>query len=254
VTARKIAPLNGIYKVLSEDGKPHKGGCGTWPLPNSKPGAWLSVKGEIVPCVNGLHLCRAKHLLAWLGPTVWRAEIAPKTTTVNHRNKVVVRKARLLYKVETWSAQTARLFAADCAEAALRRAKVTDKRCWNAVRVARQIAFGLTDDATWDAARAATWDAARAGTWDAAWAAAKAATWAAARAATWDAARATAWDAARAATWDAARAGTWDAAWAATWDAAWDAAWDATYKHHCTRLFQYLNNEVDIEEIERGVS
>ena len=149
------APKGGIYKVLSEDGKPHNGGNGMWPLPNGKPGTWLAVKGEIVPCMNGLHLCRAKHLVGWLGPTIWLAEIHPSCKVHEERDKLVVRRARLIRQLETWNPQTQRLFAADCAERALKKAHVDDKRSWAAIYAARRHAFGLIDDAAWAAARAA---------------------------------------------------------------------------------------------------
>ena len=104
-----------------------------------------------------------------------------------------------------------RLFAADCAERALKRERrkkqEPDPRSWAAVQAARDFAHGKITKkqlaAALDAAREAAWDAARA----------------AARAAALDAAR----EAARAAAWDAARAAAWDAARAAAREAAWDA-------------------------------
>ena len=94
-------------------------------------------------------------------------------------------------------------FALLCAKHALITAKVTDERCWNAIKVKRAWMCGEASDGELVAARAAARAAARE----------------AARAAARDAAR----DAARAAAWDAA-----DAAWASAWDAA-DAA-DAARK------------------------
>ena len=81
-------------------------------------------------------------------------------------------------------------FALLCAEHALITAKVTDERCWNAIKVKRAWMCGEASDGELVAARAA----ARAAAGDAAWAVA----WYAA-----DAAWASAWDAADAA--DAAR-------------------------------------------------
>ena len=80
-----------------------------------------------------------------------------------------------------------------CAEHALTMAKVTDKRCWNTIKVKRAWMRGEASDDELDAARYAAWVAAR------------------------DAAR----DAADA-TWYAAQ----DAVWYAVWYAAWVAARD----------------------------
>ena len=57
------------YKVLDENGAAFHGGAGVWPLPqNGEPGEWVEVEGELIPCENGLHLCRERDLIAWLGP------------------------------------------------------------------------------------------------------------------------------------------------------------------------------------------
>jgi len=172
------AALAPLYKLLNADGTACNGGVGAWPLPNGQPGAWLRVAPPVVPCKHGLHLCRASNLLRdWTGPALYEAEVDPEAEVVEHSDKIVVSGARLVRRVETWNDQTLRLFAADCAEGALRAAEVKDARCWGAVRAARQYAFGLIDAAARDAAWAAAWAAARAAAWDAAGAAARAAAW-----------------------------------------------------------------------------
>jgi len=199
-----------LYKVLGANGEATNGGTGKWFLPHgNRPGKWMpKIKGDLIPCENGYHLCRKQDLIHWLGPTIWEAEY--RGECVLAEDKVVVRQARLIRHVETWNDGTARLFACDCTEYVLGFVKNPDPRSVEAVRVARLFAIG---EATNEELVAA---------WTAAWAA-----WAAAGA-TW-AARA-AWTAAWA-TW-AARA-----AWAAgaTWAAK---AWMAK------RLFQYLDGEV----------
>ena len=132
-----------------------------------------------IPCENGYHLCREKDLIHWLGPLIWEAET--KGDRVDYNDKIVVRQARLIRKLDTWNDRTARLFACDCAEKALELINKPDRRSIEAVRVARLYAIGeATDDelaaawdAAWDAARAAAWDAARGAAWDAAWDAAR---------------------------------------------------------------------------------
>jgi hypothetical protein len=190
-----------LYKVLGEGREAYHGGTGAWPAP----GEWLAVDGPLVLCENGLHLCRAKDLVHWLGPEIWEAEYEGEV--VEGDDKVVVRKARLVRKCERWDERTARLFACDCAERAL---PIYEKRCpgddrpRKAIETARRYANG---EATAKELAAA---------WDAVWAAG-AAVWSAARAA-WSAARA-----AGAAAWAAVRATASDAVWAAA-----GAVWAAT--------------------------
>jgi hypothetical protein len=111
------------------------------------------------------------------------------------RKVVLTGRARIVRVFPEWNDQSARHFACDCADDALRLVANPDPRSVEAVRVARAFADGLATGqelaAAWDAARAAARDAA----WDAARAAARAAAWAAAWAAAGDAARAAARDA-----------------------------------------------------------
>ena len=102
------------------------------------------------------------------------------------------------------SEKVLRYWACDCAERALKKTKVTDKRSWNAIKVARLYNKGKATKKELSTA------------WDAAGAAARAAV------------RATAWDAARVAAGDAAVA-------------AGNAARDAEEKYQCRRLNWYMN-------------
>jgi len=198
--------MNVLYKVLNPDGTPFHGGSGQWSLPTKgdsgawTPGAWMptiagelipewmpTIAGELIPCSNGYHLCQEADLLRWLGPAIFEAEY--RGDCVNADNKITVREARLLRKIESWNERTARLFACDCAERVLHLYEARypdDDRPREAIRVARAFANGAaTEDelaAAWAAAWAAGWDAG----WDAARAAARAAAWAAARDAAWD--------------------------------------------------------------------
>ena len=199
-----------LYKVLGANGEATNGGTGKWFLPHGKrPGKWMpKIKGELIPCKNGYHLCRRQDVIHWLGPSLWEAEY--RGECVPAEDKVVVRQSRLIRRVSTWNDKTARLFACDCAEYALGLVKKPDPRSVEAVRVARLFALG---EATGDEL-AAAYAAAR----DAAYAAC--------------AAR----DAACAA-WNAA----WDAAWAAR--AVYTAARAAARVWMTERLFQYLDGE-----------
>jgi hypothetical protein len=240
-----------LLKVLNENGTTYHSGRGRWHLPkNGKPGRWMPViKGDLEPCVNGYHLCRPADLIHWIGPAVFEAEYDGKRVDVDDQaeTKVVVRRARLIRRLNGWNERTLRLFAVECAERVLpifERERPSDDRPRRALEVARRYANGEATeeelaaawnavwDAAWDAAGAAARDAVR----DAVRDAARAAAWNAAGAAAGDAARAAAWNAVRDAARDAARAAAWNAA----WDAAWNAAWDAERTWQSQRLIELL--------------
>jgi len=238
-----------LYKVLNENGTPCHGGNGTWSLPTlNEDGAWIpgkwmpAIEGELVPCENGYHLCRDVQVLDWLGPALFEAEY--RGEVVEAGDKVVVREARLLRRLETWNDRTARLFACDCAERVLplfEGEHPADTRPREAIETARRYANGEATVKELAAARVAAGAAryaVKAGAWDAwdARYAVKATTWAAGG---------VAWDAAGDATWDAAgdaryavKATTW-ATRAATW-----ATWDAEREWQYARLCEYLDGRL----------
>jgi len=209
-----------LFKVLNTDGTPYHGGSGQWNLPTEDgPGEWMPpIEGGLIPCRNGYHLCRESDLAWWLGPAIFEAEARGERVECN--DKIVVRDARLLRRVEAWNERTARLFAADCAERVLHiyeAAYPGDHRPRQAIAVARAFVNDQMSRSDLAAAEAAAWDAAGAAAWTVARAAARAVARAAARDAAWDAARAVA-RAARAVAmdaWDAARAVAWATAWTA---------------------------------------
>lgn len=164
------------FKVLKADGRCCNGGSGKWHLPKKlkdgswKPGRWMpKIKGELEPCENGYHICRPQDLIEWLDEVIFEVEYDGEI--VEDNDKCVVRKARLLRKVETWNDKTARLFAADCAEHVLpifEKKYPTDNRPRKAIQAARDYANGLIDakelEAAWEAALVAAWEA-RAAAW-----------------------------------------------------------------------------------------
>ena len=205
-----------LFKVLNEDGTPCNGGSGRWNLPTrNEDGTWTSgewmpeILGELVPCENGYHFAVDVHILEWLGPAIYEAEIVGDY--IDADNKRVARQSRLLRRFDAWNKRIARLFAVWCARQTLAIVPNPDPRSIAACDVAERYANGQATDEELNAAWAAAWDAAR----DAATAAARDA----------------AWDAARDATRAAARDAAWAAARDATRDAAWDAAGDAQYQH-----------------------
>jgi hypothetical protein len=167
-----------FYKVLGRDGRSCHGGKGVW-----RKNRWRGVNGPLVPCLNGLHLCRPEHLVEWVGPTVWRAEYDGEMIEHEHDDKIVARRARVTERIEAWNDRTARLFAADCAERVLHLYESEYPgydRPRAAIQAARDFADGRIGEVTRDEAAEAAWVAARAaqysaGAQEAAWAAARAA-------------------------------------------------------------------------------
>jgi hypothetical protein len=179
-----------FFKAL--DGyHPAHGGDGRYP----GVGRWTRHldPARLEACEYGFHLAKGPQVLSWLAPTLYIAEPCSEHPPVDAADKWVTCRVRLVERLDRWDDRTARLFAADCAEAVLLGERASgrepDERSWNAVAVARRFAIGDASAADLVAAR----DAARAAR-DAAGAARDAARDAAGAA--WDAAR-DAWDAAR---------------------------------------------------------
>ena len=134
-----------LYKLTTTKGEPVHGGKGSWSLPRGKrPGAWREVTGKLVPCHNGLHLLRAQDIARWFHEGVlWEVEAGPER--VDHGDKIVVRRARLVRKAATLNAKTLRLLAADFAEHVLpifEKRRPGDLRPREAIAAARSYARG----------------------------------------------------------------------------------------------------------------
>ena len=109
-----------LYKITGPNGESIHGGRGKWPLPkDGKPGTWRSVRGELIPCENGLHVVEAAQLALWvkLDAVVWEVETAGQS--IDSGDKAVVRRARLTHRVGTLDRPTLVAWACDCAERAL---------------------------------------------------------------------------------------------------------------------------------------
>ena len=232
-----------LFKVLSTDGSPRNGGSGKWFLPKGdRPGKWMpEIKGDLEPCRNGYHLCREGDLLQWLGTTIY--EVEHKGEIVESDDKVVVRKARLICKMDNWSARTARLFACDCAWRALKffeKEYPEDKRARNAIKTAKKFANREATTKELMAEHAAALAAVLVGEQ-----VAEAAGWTLAGIAAHEAVRAAKWTAIRGAGWMAAEGAAEAAVLAATtvatdrWTRA--EAWEAEEKWQIKRLMKYIN-------------
>lgn len=143
-----------FYKWLEPDGYCIHALGARWDLPTAEgPSEYLSVSGNLIPCLNGLHLCDRESLSWWIGPALFEAE-AITTERINHVDpygrspKIVVRTARLTRRVDTWNDVTMRLFAADCAERVIKYLAVGDQpAAIAALEVSRRFALGLATTA-----------------------------------------------------------------------------------------------------------
>jgi len=192
-----------LYKALNVDGtSPYQNY--EWSLPTRdgdrwKPGDWEDAgPGELVECDHGIHAATIRQLLRWLEARLYVLEPAEGTDRLEGDKKTVLRRARLVRPVETWTETTARLYAADCAEMVLpiyEDEHPDDDRPRRAIEMARAYVWEEATDEELDAAHAAVEDAAHAAVRyaveDTSWAAAGAAAGATALDA-WSAARAAA--------------------------------------------------------------
>jgi hypothetical protein len=226
-----------VWKFTKRNGLPTHG-IKALPKPkNGKPGAWHYTGGPPILCNRGVHGCRTlKDAVVgnWINKECWVAELlAPFEENIG--NKIAGRAGRLLYRVDTWNDQTARLFAADCAEAVGHLHPIVA----STILVARRFALGLATDKELNAAEteamAAAWSSFSAcyASWYAAMAAAAAASWYAAWATLWSA--------------------SWYAAWTTAGDAAGDAVRDSLRSAQAIRLHAYLAGAVDIDAIRKSV-
>lgn len=101
--AQKTQETEVLYKVLGPGGFSPIAGF-EWNRPRGHPGKWMPpVRGRLVACKNGYHLCRKEDLVHWLWPhrTLFTAEY--RGERVDSDQKIVVREARLLKRVTAWN-------------------------------------------------------------------------------------------------------------------------------------------------------
>ena len=102
------------YKFLSE------GAVGlfsrhAWPTPtDDAPGEWVRVKGEIQPCLNGIHACTPEQLVDWLDDELWEIELEDPVEGAD--GDLVARAGRLVRRVERWNDECARAFIGHCVD------------------------------------------------------------------------------------------------------------------------------------------
>jgi hypothetical protein len=144
-----------LYKVLGANLRSIHGGAHDW-----KDEPTCKVGGPLVACEHGVHLCRRGDIVNWLGPVICPVTEYEAGGMLTQTDKVVVRSATIGAPLTTWNETTARLFACDVAERAVRLywTNKADSRPLDAIRVARRFAYGLATDTERDAAGAAAGD------------------------------------------------------------------------------------------------
>ena len=130
-----------------------------------KIGQWYKVEGEIVPCQRGLHgSVRPLDALEFAPGLILRRTEHRGTIVEHNDDKIASSERRALWQID--ATKLLHLFACWAAENALKDAKVTDERCWKAIKIKRQwLGKKATDEelaAASAAASAAARDAARA--------------------------------------------------------------------------------------------
>src|SRR5438067_1243685 len=99
------------YKFTRAGGRATHG-RGVW-----HPGVYRTASPPLIACQRGIHYCKGRNLVPWLHEELWLFE--DDGDSLDAVDKMVTTRGRITERVETWNERTARLFAADCAEAVL---------------------------------------------------------------------------------------------------------------------------------------
>jgi hypothetical protein len=100
------------YKFLARGARGPLSGF-PWPEPRgSAPGAWVEIEGTLELGVRGAHVCRPADLAHWLHDELW--EIEAGDDHIEGIDCLVVRRARLVRRIDAWHAGGAVRFAEAC--------------------------------------------------------------------------------------------------------------------------------------------
>ena len=99
-----------------------------WPTPSAtdEPGPWVAIEGGLLPGRNGVHACAPGELVGWIDDELWVVELAGAIE--EHDGVLLASRARLLRRLEQWTAETAREFAEACVFSTLDAAVVALRR------------------------------------------------------------------------------------------------------------------------------
>lgn len=88
-----------------------------WPEPHGgAPGAWVGAEGPLVICEIGVHVCRPFDLAHWLHDELWETEVDGEQ--IEGIDCLVVRRARLVRRIDAWHEGGAVRFAEACLQRA----------------------------------------------------------------------------------------------------------------------------------------
>jgi len=88
-----------------------------WPSPRGgAPGAWIEVAGPLALCVRGVHVCQTSDLAHWMHDELWETEADGDRPAdrIDGLDCIVVRRARLVRRIDAWSEGGAARLAAAC--------------------------------------------------------------------------------------------------------------------------------------------
>src|SRR5262245_40766295 len=86
-----------------------------WPLPRGEaPAAWIAVEGPLALCTRGIHVCRTLDLAHWLHDELW--EVETSGDELEGLDCIIVRRARLVRCIDSWSEGGAASFVDACIE------------------------------------------------------------------------------------------------------------------------------------------
>jgi len=86
-----------------------------WPEPaGGAPGAWVEAVGTLEQCRCGAHVCRPVDLAHWLHDELWETEV--DGDRLDGIDCLVVRRARLVRRIDAWHQGGAARFAEACAQ------------------------------------------------------------------------------------------------------------------------------------------
>jgi hypothetical protein len=107
------------YKFLRKGGMAPFAESFRWELPtNDSPGPWMpKIEGDLAMCQNGYHLTPWLGLPAWMSSELYEAEYLgePLRDVLTWTEKIAVKEARLVRRVEAWNTEGAQTFARHCA-------------------------------------------------------------------------------------------------------------------------------------------
>jgi hypothetical protein len=96
------------YKFLADGRRGRFSGVG-WP----EPGTWLEAPGDLERCRSGIHALPVRSLLDWIDDELWTCELGGAIE--DDGDVLVAERGRLVERVRSWTEDSARDFACDCA-------------------------------------------------------------------------------------------------------------------------------------------